>query len=68
MHRARNRSQFHEALSEVCVADKHGEATTPWRKLEGRINRGVGNPSPLLLIGRPAVAVTFLGDWDVAEE
>ena len=68
MHRARNRSQFHEALAEVFVADKYGEATTHWRKLEDRINRGVGNPCPLLLIGLPATAVTFLGDRNVAEE
>ena len=35
------------------VSDKFGEATTHWRKLEDRVNRGVGNPCPLLLIGIP---------------
>ena len=35
------------------VADKFGTATTHWEKLQRRINRGVGNPCPLLLIGIP---------------
>lgn len=35
------------------VAGKFGAATTHWDKLESRINRGVGNPCPLLLIGIP---------------
>ena len=32
-------------------------ATTHWRKLADRVNRGVGNPCPLLLLGLPASAV-----------
>jgi hypothetical protein len=41
------------------VADKFGEATTHWRKLEDRVHRGVGNPCPLVLIGLPDTIVTF---------
>lgn len=43
------------------VADKFGAATTHWEKLKGRIERGVGNPCPLLLIGIPSTAVTKSG-------
>lgn len=39
------------------VQDKFGSATTHWGKLQARINRGVGNPCPLLLIGIPAQSV-----------
>ena len=39
------------------VRDKFGTATTHWGKLQERIDRGVGNPCPLLLIGIPASAV-----------
>ena len=35
------------------VADKYGESTTHWRKLYDRVDRGVGNPCPLVLIGLP---------------
>lgn len=48
-----------EAFAAVFVADKFGEATTHWTKLEDRIARGVGNPCPLVLIGLPATIVTF---------
>jgi hypothetical protein len=44
---------FSKAWSDVFVADKFGEATTHWRKLEARILNGVGSPCPLLLIGLP---------------
>lgn len=44
---------FAEAFAKHFVSDKFGQATTHWRKLEDRINRGVGNPCPLLLIGLP---------------
>lgn len=50
---------FSEAWSSSFVADKFGSATTHWRKLEDRLQRGVGNPCPLLLIGLPASVVTF---------
>ena len=45
---------FVEAFARKFVADKFGQATTHWSKLEDRVNRGVGNPCPLLLIGLPA--------------
>ena len=44
---------FARAWCEMFVADKYGQATTHWRKLEDRIRRGVGNPCPLLLLGIP---------------
>ena len=50
---------FRSAFTDKFVADKFGEATTHWRKLEDRINRGVGNPCPLLLVGLPTAIVTF---------
>jgi len=48
---------FHEAFAKHFVADKFGAATTHWRKLEDRINRGVGNPCPLILLGLPDTVV-----------
>ena len=39
------------------VQDKFGSATTHWNKLMERIERGVGNPCPLLLIGIPASSI-----------
>ena len=42
-----------EAFARKFVADKFGQATTHWSKLEDRVARGVGNPCPLLLIGLP---------------
>lgn len=48
---------FAEAWAGAFVADKFGEATTHWRKLSDRVNRGVGNPCPLLLIGIPKSSV-----------
>lgn len=44
---------FADAFARKFVADKFGQATTHWTKLEDRVNRGVGNPCPLLLIGLP---------------
>jgi len=44
---------FVKNWAEVFVADKFGSATTHWSKLQDRIERGVGNPCPLLLIGIP---------------
>lgn len=54
----RHRS-FAQAWGDAFVADKFGEATTHWRKLEERVRRGVGNPCPLLLIGIPSSTVIF---------
>lgn len=44
---------FADAFARKFVADKFGQATTHWAKLEDRVQRGVGNPCPLLLIGLP---------------
>ena len=48
---------FAEDWSRWFVQDKFGSATTHWNKLRERIERGVGNPCPLLLIGIPAVSI-----------
>jgi hypothetical protein len=50
---AHSRGSFEEGWAHSFVSDKFGEATTHWRKLEDRVQRGVGNPCPLLLIGIP---------------
>lgn len=50
---------FERGWARTFVADKFGEATTHWRKLEDRVHRGVGNPCPLLLIGIPRSVVKF---------
>ena len=57
--RRSNALGFREAFTNKFVADKFGEATTHWRKLEDRVHRGVGNPCPLVLIGLPDSIVTF---------
>jgi hypothetical protein len=59
MSRSRYPLGFRDALTDKFVADKFGEATTHWRKLEDRVRRGVGNPCPLVLIGLPDSIVTF---------
>ncbi len=59
MMRKRNPLSFGDAFTGGFVADKFGEATTHWRKLEDRVHRGVGNPCPLVLIGLPDTIVTF---------
>jgi len=51
--RMRTGESFPEAWADVFCNDKYGQATTHWRKLEDRVQRGVGNPCPLLLIGIP---------------
>lgn len=55
---ARGKS-FQDAWTEHFVSDKFGAATTHWRKLQDRVDRGVGNPCPLLLIGLPVGIVVF---------
>lgn len=55
---------FAEAFARKFMADKFGAATTHWAKLEDRVQRGVGNPCPLLLIGMPA---SVLNDAVLAE-
>ena len=56
---SRTRGSFEEGWAHAFVADKFGEATTHWRKLEDRVRRGVGNPCPLLLIGIPKQVVVI---------
>lgn len=50
---AESAGSFAAGWAKAFVADKFGEATTHWGKLEDRVERGVGNPCPLLLIGIP---------------
>ncbi|HEY5791947.1 MAG TPA: BglII/BstYI family type II restriction endonuclease [Chthoniobacterales bacterium] len=50
---AKSKGEFAAGWAHAFVADKFGEATTHWSKLEDRIRRGVGNPCPLVLIGIP---------------
>lgn len=57
--RARNPLQFADAWARNFVADKYGQATTHWTKLAARVDRGVGNPCPLVLIGLPSTIVKF---------
>jgi hypothetical protein len=57
--RRREPLSFRDAWVDHFVNDKYGTATTHWRKLEDRVQRGVGNPCPLLLIGLPVSIVTF---------
>lgn len=59
MSRSVSGNPLRDAFVSVFVADKFGEATTHWAKLEDRIKRGVGNPCPLVLIGLPDGIVTF---------
>jgi hypothetical protein len=50
---------FDVAWGHNFVKSKYGEATTHWKKLIDRVQRGVGNPCPLLLVGIPASVVSF---------
>lgn len=50
---------FRDAWADHFVSDKFGAATTHWSKLQDRVQRGVGNPCPLVLIGLPSSIVTF---------
>lgn len=59
VNRSRNPVPFGKAWAVNFVSDKFGAATTHWRKLMDRVDRGVGNPCPLLLIGLPASIVSF---------
>jgi hypothetical protein len=59
VERVKSPVTFRQAFAEKFVADKFGEATTHWRKLEDRISRGVGNPCPLVTIGLPDSIVSF---------
>ena len=59
VQRLRNPIPFAEAWTDNFVSNKFGQATTHWNKLIDRLDRGVGNPCPLLLIGLPAAMVYF---------
>lgn len=59
VNRKKSPLSFRDAFTDTFVSDKFGEATTHWRKLEDRVQRGVGNPGPLVLIGLPDSIVTF---------
>lgn len=59
VNRTKKALTFREAFASKFVADKFGEATTHWRKLNDRISRGVGNPCPLVTIGLPDSIVSF---------
>jgi hypothetical protein len=53
LRRTERGEAFADAWTDQFVSDKFGTATTHWKKLQDRIDRGVGNPCPLLLIGLP---------------
>ena len=57
--RKKNPISFRDAWADHFVSDKFGAATTHWSKLQDRVQRGVGNPCPLVLIGLPSSIVTF---------
>lgn len=57
--RANRSGDFRQAWVEIFASDKFGEATTHWRKLLTRVERGVGNPCPLVLIGIPEAVISF---------
>ena len=59
VERTREPVAFANAWTDNFVASKFGQATTHWAKLLHRVERGVGNPCPLLLIGLPASIITF---------
>jgi hypothetical protein len=48
---------FAEIWAHLFVADKFGQATTHWAKLQARLARGVGNPCPIVGIGIPLSCV-----------
>ena len=65
---------FAQAWTDNFVSNKFGQATTHWAKLMNRVDRGVGNPCPLLLVGLPASIIVFddasveaVNDEDLAE-
>ncbi|MDO3621837.1 BglII/BstYI family type II restriction endonuclease [Ralstonia pseudosolanacearum] len=59
VERAKEPVPFRNAWTDNFVANKYGQATTHWLKLVHRVERGVGNPCPLLLIGLPSSIVRF---------
>ncbi len=59
VQRIKNPISFRDAWAAQFVSDKFGAATTHWSKLQDRVQRGVGNPCPLLLMGLPSSIVVF---------
>lgn len=57
--RKKNPIPFRDAWTDNFVSDKFASSTTHWSKLQDRVQRGVGNPCPLILIGLPSSIVTF---------
>jgi hypothetical protein len=68
INRKKNPMAFSEAWTDHFIGDKFGSATTHWGKLLDRLNRGVGNPCPLICIGLPLEIVTFNEGMDVVRE
>ena len=59
VERLKEPMSFADAWTDNFVSNKFGQATTHWAKLLSRVERGVGNPCPLLLIGLPASIIAF---------
>jgi restriction endonuclease BglII len=57
--REKNPISFTKAWTDNFIKNKYGESQTHWAKLMTRVERGVGNPCPLLLIGLPDSIVKF---------
>lgn len=55
---ARLGNGFAQVWAHAFVADKFGQATTHWSKLQARLDRGVGSPCPIVGIGIPLSRVT----------
>jgi restriction endonuclease BglII len=66
--RKRNPIPFRDAWVDNFVKDKFATSTTHWSKLQDRIERGVGNPCPLVIIGIPDTMVTFGEDPNVIKK
>ena len=45
---------FREVWLRRFVVSKYASTTTHWAQLKNRLDRGIGNPCPMLLIGLPA--------------
>lgn len=61
VYRDRDPLPFVQAWTENFVSNKFATSTTHWTKLIERVQRGVGSPCPLLLIGLPASIVKLDG-------
>ena len=59
VERQKDPMPFAQAWTDNFVGNKYGQATTHWDKLQHRVQRGVGNPCPLVLIGLPASMIRF---------